>query len=723
MGLHLTQVWQRLAGMLLVALASTGTLAQEGPSPSQQLADILQDDAARAQLIEELRGAAGSLPEGLAAEAEAPASFSQTLAGATQNIAQGILNDGVAAVNALMALNSERSDFVLADFVSGLIGLLIVGAVTLVAVGVFRGMARPVFRRAADMATNATLLRRAGAVIWATLFDALVILAAWLAGYVAVALMGSLTEATSTFAALFLNAFLFIELFKLALRVLFAARDDALRLLPMGAENAAYWYAWLARLSTFIGYGLLLVVPVLNDSVSLALGRGATFVVVLVSFIYAVTVIMQNRTSVGDQFREAAANAESSVAGFGYKLLARVWHVLAIGYFLALGLVVLSRPEDALPVMLQSTAQMVISIAVGILLAALLNQLLRRPHFLSDDVRARFPMLDERLGSFVPTVLKVLDVVILLAVIGAVLDAWGLFNFGSWLASDAGSALILTAITVGLVLAAAKGLWIVLASWVEFRLSPDTGEGEPTAREKTLLTIFRNAIMVAIIIMTMMIVLAEIGINIGPLIAGAGVLGLAIGFGSQKLVQDIITGIFIQMENAINAGDVVTAGGITGTAEKLTVRSLSIRDLNGTYHIIPFSSVDTVSNFMRGFAYHVGVYGVAYREDTDEVIEHLKAAFEELKQDETHRPNILDDELEVHGVTALADSSVNVRVRIKAAAGTQWAIGRAYNRLVKRHLDAAGIEIPFPHMTLYFGQDKDGSAPPAPIRLDKPADS
>lgn len=720
---HLTQAWRRLAGMLLIALISAGALSQDAASPSQQLADILQDDAARAQLIEELRGAASRLPEGAVTGSAESVSFSQTLATTTQSIAQGILNDGIAAVEALMSLNSEQSDFVIADFVSGLIGLLIVGAITLVAAGAFRGMARPVFRRAAGMATEATFIRRTGAVIWATAFDALVILAAWLVGYVAVALLGSLTEATSAYAALFLNAFLFIELFTVTLRVFFAARDDSLRLLPMGAENAAYWYAWLARLSTFLGYGLLLVVPVLNNSVSAALGRGATFVVVLVAFVYAVTVIMQNRAGVSAQFREAAAASHSQVAGFGYKLLGRVWHVLAIGYFLALGLVVLSRPEDALPVMLQSTAQMAISIAVGILLAVLLNQLLRRPHFLNDEVRARFPMLDERLGSFVPTVLKVLDVVILLAVIGAVLDAWGLFDFGTWLVSDAGSALILTAITVGLVLAAAKGLWIVLASWIEFRLSPETGEGEPTAREKTLLTIFRNAIMVAIIIMTMMIVLAEIGINIGPLIAGAGVLGLAIGFGSQKLVQDIITGIFIQMENAINAGDVVTAGGITGTAEKLTVRSLSIRDLNGTYHIIPFSSVDTVSNFMRDFAYHVGVYGVAYREDTDEVIHHLKAAFEELKQDETHRPNILDDELEVHGVTALADSSVNIRVRIKAVAGTQWGIGRAYNRLVKRHLDAAGIEIPFPHMTLYFGQDKDGSAPPAPIRLDKPSES
>ena len=182
-------------------------------------------------------------------------------------------------------------------------------------------------------------------------------------------------------------------------------------------------------------------------------------------------------------------------------------------------------------------------------------------------------------------------------------------------------------------------------------------------------------------------------------------------------MQDIITGVFIQLENAINSGDVVSAGGVTGTAEKLTIRSLGIRDLSGTYHLIPFSSVDTVANYMREFAYHVGEYGVAYREDIDEVIVRLREAYAELIADPDQKANILA-ELEVHGVTALADSSVNIRVRIKTLPGAQWGVGRAYNRLVKYHLDAAGIEIPFPHLTMYFGEDKQGKAPAAPITIE-----
>ncbi len=215
---------------------------------------------------------------------------------------------------------------------------------------------------------------------------------------------------------------------------------------------------------------------------------------------------------------------------------------------------------------------------------------------------------------------------------------------------------------------------------------------------------------------TGMIVLSEIGINIGPLIAGAGVLGLAIGFGAQRLVQDVITGVFIQVENAMNTGDVVTVGGITGTAERLSIRSVGIRDLSGTYHIVPFSSVDTVSNYMREYGNHVGEYGIAYRENIDDAIAQLQLAFEDLKASDEHGHQLLAD-MTVAGVTALADSSVNIRVVIKTTPGDQWGVGRAYNRLVKMRFDSAGIEIPFPHTTLYFGQDKSGSAPPANLRV------
>jgi small conductance mechanosensitive channel len=211
-----------------------------------------------------------------------------------------------------------------------------------------------------------------------------------------------------------------------------------------------------------------------------------------------------------------------------------------------------------------------------------------------------------------------------------------------------------------------------------------------------------------------MIALSELGLNIGPLIASAGVLGLAIGFGAQKLVQDVITGVFIQLENAMNVGDVVTVGGITGVVEKLTIRSVALRDLQGTVHVIPFSSVDMVSNFMKGFSFHVADLGIAYREDVADGKAAMEAAFDELAADPELGSDVIGP-MEWFGVNELGDSAVVLRARIRTRPGKQWGVGRAFNELVKRHCDARGVEIPFPHLTVWFGEGKDGTAPPAHI--------
>lgn len=601
------------------------------------------------------------------------------------------------------------------------LGLVILA--TLVLFFILRRLAQPLFHAANRWALRETggsqLLRRAVAVFGSALLDLAVILLAYLGGYLLAIFVIGVPGEIDARESLFLNAFLVVEVFKALLRGLFADKDDGLRLLPMAAEQAAYWDAWLARLSTFIGYGILLVVPMINFNISPAVGRLAALIIMLLAFLNALMIILQNKTRVALRLQERALNSNVGFIRVLLGMLARTWHVLAILYFAALVVVTVARPDDALPFMLGASLQTLLAIGVGLFVSVVLTQLISRGFRVADETRQRFPQLEARLNSFIPTALKVARVAILIVVLGFIADAWTPFSLVYWIGSEAGTRVIGAVVSVFIIVTLAMVFWIGAASWIEQRLNPDAGHGEPTARERTLLTIFRNALAIALIVMTLMIVLAEIGINIGPLIAGAGVLGLAIGFGAQKLVQDIITGVFIQLENAINTGEVVTAGGITGTAETLTIRSLGIRDLSGAYHLIPFSSVDTVSNYMRGFGYHVGEYGVAYREDIDEVIEHLRNAYAELISDPEQKAKVLDD-LEVHGVTALADSSVNIRVRIKTIPGAQWGVGRAYNRLVKYHLDAAGVEIPFPHLTMYFGQDKDGSAPPAPLLVQRP---
>jgi small-conductance mechanosensitive channel len=288
-----------------------------------------------------------------------------------------------------------------------------------------------------------------------------------------------------------------------------------------------------------------------------------------------------------------------------------------------------------------------------------------------------------------------------------VLDVAGLFDAGGWLSSPRGLAAIGTLVSVVAIVGVAFALWLALTSWVEYRLNPDFGS-VPTAREHTLLTLLRNALTIVLLVITLMFALSEIGLDIGPLLASAGVLGLAIGFGAQKMVQDVITGVFIQFENAMNVGDVVTAGPVTGVVEKLTIRSVSLRDLHGVFHLVPFSAVEAVSNFTRDFSQYVVDMGVAYREDTEEAKKAMFDAFDELRADPEQAPNLLGD-LEWFGLDQFGDSAVVLRARIKTLPGKQWGVGRAYNGIVKRIFDERGIEIPFPHTTLYFGENKKGA--------------
>lgn len=698
----------------------------------QALADVLSDPKSRDQLITELeqlsrdkQSSADSSEQ--QQEQEAPQQRDENEAGVTTEIAkksQSVVATIVTTVTGSWTAISEISSGQgknIVSFFGMLIKLGLVIAATIGAYIVLRVIARFFFHRA-DRLANAEshvhqLVLKSTAILLSLITDVIAVALAWLAGYGVALLFIAEVGQVSVNETLFLNVFLAVELFKVALRAIFSAREDSLRLLPMAADIARYWNGFLSTIVSLIGYGVLFVAPLIATDLSENLADLLNLLIVLTTVIYALTIIRLQRKKVGDSLSQLAKQTDFSATQVLLGVLSKSWHWLATAYFIVMGAALLIQPEQAVPALLMATLQTVLAVFIGMAVIALLEMTIGQGLKVPAMIRSRLSTFETRLNDFLPIVNKVMKLLVIVMVISAIFDAWGAVDLAAWLASPAGTGILSTIISVLFILSAAMLFWMVLASWIEHRLNPDEGQGEPSAREKTLLTIFRNAIAITIIVMTAMIVLSELGINIGPLLAGAGVLGLAIGFGAQKLVQDVITGVFIQMESAINAGDIVTVGGITGVAEKLTIRSLGLRDLSGTYHIVPFSAVDTVSNYMREFAYHVGEYGVAYRENTDEVIIKLREAFAELLADDEQRANILEDELEVHGVTALADSSVNIRVRIKTLPGSQWSVGRAYNRLVKQYLDAAGIEIPFPHLTLYFGEDKNGEAPAMPMRM------
>ncbi|MFO1405519.1 MAG: mechanosensitive ion channel family protein [Azonexus sp.] len=224
---------------------------------------------------------------------------------------------------------------------------------------------------------------------------------------------------------------------------------------------------------------------------------------------------------------------------------------------------------------------------------------------------------------------------------------------------------------------------------------------EDGQRIRTLSRVIRYVLTVAVTLLGAMLVLGELGISVAPILGAAGVIGIAVGFGAQSLVKDYFTGFFLLLENQLRIGDVVDAGGKSGTVEELTLRYLRLRDYSGNVHYIPNGNITVVTNMSLGFAYAVIDIGVAYAERIDEVIALMRRVGETLRTDPSFATRILEP-LEVAGVEQWADSAVVIRCRFKVAPLEQWSVRREYLARIKAAFDEAGIEIPFPHVKLVY---------------------
>jgi len=222
-------------------------------------------------------------------------------------------------------------------------------------------------------------------------------------------------------------------------------------------------------------------------------------------------------------------------------------------------------------------------------------------------------------------------------------------------------------------------------------------------RGATLCGIFHKTISVLIWGLAIVTSLAQVGVNIGPILASAGVVGLAVGFGAQNLVRDAISGLFMLLENQIRVNDVAVINGTGGLVEELNLRTTVLRGMDGVVHIFPNGAITTLSNMTREYSYYVFDLGVAYKEDTDRVADVVKGIADQMMQEDKYGPLILAP-LEVLGVDQFADSAVIIKARIKTLPIKQWEVGREMNRRIKKKFEELGIEIPFPHQTLYFGE-------------------
>lgn len=233
---------------------------------------------------------------------------------------------------------------------------------------------------------------------------------------------------------------------------------------------------------------------------------------------------------------------------------------------------------------------------------------------------------------------------------------------------------------------------------------------EDIKRITTLGRVFRYLASVVITVVAGMLVLGELGISIAPILGAAGVVGVAVGFGAQSLVKDFFSGFFLLLENQMRHGDVVEVAGIGGVVEDMTLRYVQLRDYDGNVHFIPNGTITTVTNKTSGYAYSVIDIGIAYREDIDEALAVMRRVGMEMRLEAAWQSRILED-IEIVGVEKWADSAVTLRCRFKVAPIEQWSVRREYLRRLKYAFDSESIEIPYPHLTLYPGQLKDGSAP------------
>jgi small conductance mechanosensitive channel len=297
---------------------------------------------------------------------------------------------------------------------------------------------------------------------------------------------------------------------------------------------------------------------------------------------------------------------------------------------------------------------------------------------------------------------------------------WNFIAGVPWATLLAAGLRIVLIILLALVLASALSRLIRL---FRVRVTRHWTDPDSIKRATTLGRAFRYLSAVVVALIAGMLILSELGVSIAPILGAAGVVGVAIGFGAQSLVKDYFTGLFILLEDQIRQGDVVRVAGIGGLVEEVTLRYVRLRDYDGVVHFVPNSLISTVSNMGRGFSKSVIDVGVAYREDIDEAFGIMRRVASEMRKDSVFGPKITED-LEIAGVEQWADSAVTLRCRFTVLPLEQWNVRREYLRRLKKAFDEAGIEIPYPHLTLYAGQGKDGSSPAFRTLADaKPAKS
>ena len=482
-------------------------------------------------------------------------------------------------------------------------------------------------------------------------------------------------------------------------RMLLSPGKARLRLFHLPDSAADYLMRWTRRLILLavFGYaigevGLLLgLSDMAHDAFEKCVG--------LVLHLSLAFIVVQKRRAVRRVLR-APPGATGLVASMRNRF-AQVWHLVALFFLIAGWLVwAIEVPHGYAAVIHYFVVTALVLIAARLALLLLLGLVDRviRPGAPGMDF---YPGMRGRLILYRPAVTITLRLFVYALCALGLLQLYGL-NTLLWLIQSALGIRILSAAgTLLVTIVLAFAVWEAINGGVQQHLDHLQRQAQlaKSARLRTLLPLLRTTLLITISIIAGLMILSEIGINIAPLLAGAGIVGVAIGFGSQKLVQDLITGIFLLLENAMQVGDTVTVSGLTGNVENLSVRTIRLRAGDGSVHIIPFSSVTSVSNNNRGVGNAAISVSVAYDEDTDRVADELKAIVAEMRTDPDLSSKMLSD-FQLWGVDKVDGAAVTVVGQVVCTDSGRWPVQREFNRRMKRRFQELGIRIFNPVQTM-----------------------
>jgi small-conductance mechanosensitive channel len=494
-------------------------------------------------------------------------------------------------------------------------------------------------------------------------------------------------------------------------RALLAPKEPGRRPLLLTPETGSYWYVWLRRLALPLvaGYVVAECGPLLGLSPD-------TLDVILkaIGFIFAallVVLVLQNREPVRQRIRGASRPGRNGSLGILRSRIAEIWHIAALIYVAAIYAVWALDLPGGFAFILRASALSALAIAAARILADLADALLRRFFAIGHDLNLKFPGLQERAGRYLPILTVSLRVALYLAAALTVLQAWGLGSF-DWLSSDLGRLIVGDVAVLLVTVLVAVAIWEASSLVIGYYLAKNTGKHlrqVRQARAATLLPLLRRTIAILLIVFVAMIGLSAIGLNIGPLLAGAGVVGIAVGLGAQSYVKDLINGLNLLLEDTFSVGDVVTIGADSGVVEGISMRTVHLRDGNGALRTIPFSDITRVINMTRDYGNAVFDIPVDFQQDVGRIIAIVEKLGAELAADPEFSPDVLAP-MDKPVLTRFADYAMILHCQIRTLPGRQWALQNEFNRRLKERFDAEGIVMPYPSQRLVMaGQPNSGN--------------